>query len=115
MQLRADRHIYPCWGIFGGKPGGLSHSYFVRNGEREEAPSKFVRPMKRGETFRAEMAGSGGYGDPMQRDAQAVAEDVRQEKISIAHASTEYGVVVDETFALDNAATTALRKTRAAS
>ena len=115
VQLRADRHIYPCWGIFGGKPGGLSHSYFVRNGEREEAPSKFVRPMKRGETFRAEMAGSGGYGDPMQRDAQAVAEDVRQEKISIAHASTEYGVVVDETFALDNAATTALRKTRAAS
>ncbi len=115
VQLRADRHIYPCWGIFGGKPGRLSHSYFVRNGEREEAPSKFVRPMKRGETFRAEMAGSGGYGDPMQRDAQAVAEDVRQEKISIAHASTEYGVVVDETFALDNAATTALRKTRAAS
>jgi N-methylhydantoinase B len=115
VQLRADRHIYPCWGIFGGKPGGLSHSYFVRNGEREEAPSKFVRPMKRGETFRAEMAGSGGYGDPMQRDAQAVAEDVRQEKISTAHASTEYGVVVDETFALDNAATTALRKTRAAS
>jgi len=115
VQLRADRHIYPCWGIFGGKPGGLSHSYFVRDGEREEAPSKFVRPMKRGETFRAEMAGSGGYGDPMQRDAQAVAEDVRQEKISIAHASTEYGVVVDETFALDNAATTALRKTRAAS
>jgi len=115
VQLRADRHVYPCWGIFGGKPGGLSHSYFVRDGEREEAPSKFVRPMKRGETFRAEMAGSGGYGDPLQRDAHAVAEDVRQEKISVAHAKSEYGVVVDRTLYLDEAATRALREERAAS
>ena len=114
VQLRADRHVYPCWGIFGGKPGGLSHSYFVREGKREEAPSKFVKPMKRGETFRAEMAGSGGYGDPLQRDADAVAEDIRQEKISVAHAEAEYGVVVDKALTLDAAATAALREKRAA-
>tara|TARA_B100000676_G_scaffold136057_1_gene134904 strand:+ start:396 stop:2114 length:1719 start_codon:yes stop_codon:yes gene_type:complete len=114
VQLRADRHVYPCWGIFGGKPGGLSHSYFVREGKREEAPSKFVKPMKRGETFRAEMAGSGGYGDPLQRNADAVAEDIRQEKISVAHAEAEYGVVVDKALTLDAAATAALREKRAA-
>ena len=113
VQQRADRHVYPCWGIFGGKPGGLSHSYFVRGGAREEAPSKFVRTMKKGETFRAEMAGSGGYGDPLQRDAEAVADDVRQEKISAAHAEAEYGVVVDDALALDEVATAALRRERA--
>ena len=113
VQQRADRHLFPCWGIFGGKPGALSRSYFVRHGEREEAPSKFVRPMRRGEVFRSEMAGSGGYGDPFERDAEAVAEDVRQEKLMIAHAEAEYGVVVDpDTLALDETATAALRAER---
>jgi len=86
----------------------------VRDGKREEAPSKFVRSMKKGETFRAEMAGSGGYGDPLERDALAVAEDVLQEKISIANAAEDYGVVVDEAFSLDEAATASLRRDRAA-
>jgi len=110
VQQRADRHAYPCWGIFGGKPGALSRSYFIRGGQREAAPSKFVRPMRRDEVFRAEMAGSGGYGDPFERDADAVAADVRQEKMSVQHARVEYGVVVDEASGrLDVAATTALR------
>ncbi|MEM9684351.1 MAG: hydantoinase B/oxoprolinase family protein, partial [Pseudomonadota bacterium] len=95
VQQRADRHLYPCWGLFGGKPGALSKSYFVRNGEREEAPAKFVRSMKKDEIFRSEMAGSGGYGDPFERDPEAVAEDVRQDKISLRHAEEEYGVVID--------------------
>jgi len=111
VQQRADRHVHPCWGIFGGKPGGLSHSYFIRDGERLEAPAKFVRPMVRDEVFRAEMAGSGGYGEPFERDPEAVAEDIREEKLSQAHAEAEYGVVVDpETLALDVEATAANRR-----
>ena len=91
----------------------MSRSYFIREGGKEEAPSKFVRGMKHGETFRAEMAGSGGYGDPLARDAEAVAEDVRQEKISMSHAEAEYGVIVDSaTQALDQGATEALRAGR---
>ena len=115
VQQRADRHVYPCWGIFGGKPGALSRSYFIRDGEPEEAPSKFVRPMQKDEVFRTEMAGSGGYGDPLERDPEAVAEDVRQEKISIGHARDEYGVVVDaDTLAADLAETAGLRERMAA-
>ncbi len=111
VQLRADRHVFPCWGIFGGKPGALSHSYFIRDGVAEEAPSKFVRPMRRDEVFRSEMAGSGGYGDPLARESEAVAEDVRQEKITIPHAAAEYGVVVDgDTLVLDREATATLRQ-----
>ena len=112
VQQRADRHVFPCWGIFGGKPGALSKSYFVRDGKREEAPSKFVQTMRQGETFRAEMAGSGGYGEPFERDPHAVAEDVRQEKLSVDHAKVEYGVIVDSNAVLDIAATSALRQNK---
>ena len=113
VQQRADRHVFPCWGIFGGKPGALSHSYFIRDGEREEAPSKFVRSMRRDEVFRAEMAGSGGYGNPYERDAEAVADDVRQDKMTRAHAEAEYGVVVDpKSLTLDDDRTRALRRRR---
>ncbi len=113
VQQRADRHVFPCWGIFGGKPGALSHSYFIRDGEREEAPSKFVRPMRKDEIFRAEMAGSGGYGSPLERDPEAVADDVRQDKMTPGHAKAEYGVILDpETLALDTDRTNALRTSR---
>jgi N-methylhydantoinase B len=112
VQQRADRHVFPCWGIFGGKPGALSKSYFVRDGKREAAPSKFVQTMRKGETFRAEMAGSGGYGEPFERDPRAVAEDVRQEKISAIHAKIEYGVIVDAKAVLDVGATSALRQNK---
>jgi N-methylhydantoinase B len=111
VQQRADRHLYPCWGLFGGKPGALSKSFFIRDGVPEEAPAKFVRPMQRDEVFRSEMAGSGGYGDPLERDPDAVADDVRQEKLSVAHARDEYGVVVDPAaFTLDASETAALRE-----
>ncbi len=113
VQQRADRHDFPCWGIFGGKPGALSHSYFIRDGQCEEAPSKFVRSMRKDEVFRAEMAGSGGYGDPLERDPEAVADDVRQDKMTAAHAEAEYGVVLDpETLVLDAKKTGTLRKRR---
>ena len=112
VQQRADRHVFPCWGLFGGKPGALSKSFFVRDGKRENAPSKFVQTMNKGETFRAEMAGSGGYGDPLERDAKAVVEDVRQEKLTAAHAEAEYGVVLDSNLAFDQVATETLRRTR---
>ena len=112
VQQRADRHVFPCWGIFDGKPGALSKSYFVRDGKREEAPSKFVQTMRQGETFRAEMAGSGGYGEPFERDPHAVAEDVRQEKLSANHAKIEYGVIVDSNALLDIDSTSALRQNK---
>jgi N-methylhydantoinase B len=61
------------------------------------------------------MPGSGGHGDPLLRDPAAVAEDVRQEKITVLHALDAYGVVVDpETFVVDRAAT-AQRRLRGAS
>ena len=111
VQQRADRHVFPCWGLFGGKPGALSRSFFIRDEETEEAPAKFVRSMRAGEVFRSEMPGSGGYGDPLERDASAVAKDIKLGKMSAAHAREAYGVVVNAgTLALEVELTSALRE-----
>jgi N-methylhydantoinase B len=54
--------------------------------------------------------GSGGYGDPYERDAELVVLDVVEGKISLERAREVYGVVIDpERLALDRDATLALR------
>ena len=116
VQLRSDRHLHGCYGLFGGKAGALAKSMLNPATDRREAvPSKFVRTMRRGEVFRGEMAGSGGYGDPYTRDPAAVLEDVRQEKMTLPHALREYGVVIDPaTWKVDVKATLGERARRAA-
>jgi len=68
-----------------------------------------------------EQAGGGGYGDPFERDPNAVLEDVLNGYVSIEAAARDYGVVIRSTqrsdeqvslprhFSLDTAATTQLR------
>ena len=110
VQLRSDRHNHPCFGLFGGKPGALARSIFNPQGKADPAPSKFVRTMNRGEVFRGEMAGSGGYGDPFTRDPASVLEDVRQEKVTLTSARNVYGVVIDQaSLTVDVKATAAAR------
>jgi N-methylhydantoinase B len=107
VNLRSDRHLHACFGIFGGEAGAMSRS-IVNPGTASEqhVPSKFVRTMHRGEVFRGEMAASGGYGDPYTRDPAAVVEDVRQEKVTLAHARSAYGVCIDpHSLTIDAAAT----------
>jgi N-methylhydantoinase B len=111
VQLRSDRERFSPWGLFGGKPGAPARSYMnYGTATAERLPSKFMRKMRKGDVFRGEMAASGGYGDPLERDPAAVLEDVRQEKMSVAHAEKEYGVVVDPaTLQIDAARTRAAR------
>ena len=55
-------------------------------------------------------AGAGGFGDPLERDMYAVADDVEQEELSVEYVRREYGVVMDPiTLALDIPATEKLR------
>jgi len=98
VQLRSDRERFSPWGLFGGQPAVAARSYLNKGTPTEERlPSKFMRKFRRHDVFRGEMAASGGYGDPLERDVYAVAQDVRQEKMSIAHALEAYGVIVKAT------------------
>ncbi|MBI4182360.1 MAG: hydantoinase B/oxoprolinase family protein, partial [Proteobacteria bacterium] len=106
VQLRSDRQKFRPWGLLGGKGGAFGHCVFNPAKEALTLPSKFVRTMKRGDVLRGEMPGSGGYGDPFERDPAAVLEDVLDEKITPGHAAAEYGVVIDpRTLAVDRKAT----------
>lgn len=50
--------------------------------------------MERGAVLRWRTNGGGGWGDPYQRDPQAVLRDVRDEYVSIAGARRDYGVCI---------------------
>ena len=63
------------------------------NGER--LASKLTMTMKRGDVFRHEVAGAGGWGDPLERDPERVLKDVLEEKLTADYARREYGVVID--------------------
>src|SRR5581483_8767659 len=108
------RERFSPWGLFGGKAGAAARSYLNHGTPREErVSSKFMGRIKKDDVFRGEMAASGGYGDPLERDPAAVLEDVRQEKMSVEHAYTEYGVVISaETLQLDAKATAWEREKR---
>ena len=96
VQLRSDRERFAPWGLFGGKPAATARSFLNFGTAKEERlPSKFIMQVKKNDVFRGEMAGSGGYGNPLEREPSAVVEDVRQGKISIEHALEEYGVVIN--------------------
>jgi len=107
VQLRSDRERFAPWGLFGGKPAATARSFLNFGTAKEERlPSKFIMQVKKNDVFRGEMAGSGGYGNPLEREPSAVVEDVRQGKISIEHALEEYGVVINpSSFTADLAST----------
>jgi N-methylhydantoinase B len=111
LQLRTDRQVHLPWGLKGGKPGKPSENRVILGGVSEVPPSKAARILHRGDVLRHTLAGAGGYGDPLTRDPAAVAEDVADEKVSVAAARAEYGVIIDpETLQVDASATTALRR-----
>lgn len=61
------------------------------------------------DVFFLQWQGGGGYGDPLTRAVDAVAHDVREGKVTPRGAAENYGVVVDDSGALDASATDALR------
>ena len=60
----------------------------------------------RGDAFCHEIAGAGGWGDPLERDAAMGLRYVRNELVSLASARADYGVVfAGNPLAVDEAAT----------
>src|SRR6185295_13029475 len=65
VQVRSDRFKSRPWGLFGGGAAATAKAYLNPGTPHEEKlASKFIRTLQRGDVFRAEMAGAGGYGEP---------------------------------------------------
>jgi N-methylhydantoinase B len=111
LQVRSDRRTFRPFGLYGGGPGKPSMNYL--NPERNPAPlpSKLTMTMRRGDLFRHEVAGGGGWGDPLERDPALVLRDVLNEFISERAAREDYGVVLaGKPLAVEETDTAALRQ-----
>jgi N-methylhydantoinase B len=89
------------------------------NADGSETPKPVIGDVELvpGEWVRGLESGGGGYGDPLERDPDAVRRDVLDEWISLEAASEQYGVVLvgdasDLSLAVDPAATEELRARR---
>ena len=112
LQVRADRCRFPPYGLQGGRPGRLGRNTLNPGTPREEAlPGKFTRTIHRGDVFRHEQAGAGGWGEPRERDPARVLQDVRNGLVSPESARRDYGVALDtQTWTVDAVATARLRR-----
>jgi len=111
ITFQDDRaQTYP-WGVDGGSYGQPSTKTLVRtDGTEEHLPSKVENvPVEAGDKLVFSTAGGGGLGDPLDRDASAVATEVRRGLISESAARKEYGVVVKKNGTVDQDATQAKR------
>jgi len=110
MQVRSDRRKFPPYGLEGGEPGSPSNNILNPGSTQVQLPTKLTMPIKHGDLLRHNLAGGGGYGDPMQRDPALVLEDVLDGKLSIERAAATYGVVIDlEGESVDTAKTSSRR------
>jgi N-methylhydantoinase B len=111
LQIRNDRCAFHPYGLYGGRPGKLGRNVLNPGTPDEEPmPGKITRSIRRGEVFRYEMAGAGGWGDALEREPERVLKDVRNEFVSREAARDEYGVVIDSgSLSVDEKATTRLR------
>jgi len=109
ISIHDDRWLTYPWGVNGGEPGMRSTKKLVRtDGTVENIPSKCDRvAVNPGDILYFNTWGGGGWGDPLKRDAELVALDVRRGLVTEAGAR-RYGVVVGNG-KLDEHATSRLR------
>ena len=92
-----DRSRFRSWGVDGGKAG--CHSAFLLNpGSNREVNllNTDILTIGPGDIVHVGAGGSGGWGDPLERDPEAVLRDVRCGFVSAAQARAVYGVAVSD-------------------
>ena len=111
-SVLSDRAVIPPWGVHGAASGGQYHLSVVRGEDTMEfdTPGKVTGyPLYRDEVVVMRSSGGGGYGDPLERDAELVRRDVADGYVSAERAAGGYGVVLDSRGAVDASATMARR------
>ena len=108
VVMRSDRRNFLPYALDGGSPGTPSWNLVNPGPGQRILP---VMPMEalhfsRDDVFCHIGAGGGGYGDPLERAAALVLDDVREERISQDYAESVYGVVfIRGTLTVDESAT----------
>ena len=97
IMVRTNRLTRVSDGLAGGQPGALSQNILNPGTENVELPRQthMHLEVKPGDRIFHAISGSGGHGDPWEREPEKVLADVKDEKVTIAGAWEQYGVVID--------------------
>lgn len=118
ISAMIDRIKHPGSGLDGGKPGACGE--FKIDNNNHPQPKSLVT-VGTGSRVHLNLPGGGGYGNPHERKAESVLEDVVSGYVSVEAAAHDYGVVVrylgvagqlvrlPEHYAIDEQATRKLR------
>ncbi|MEU6075677.1 hydantoinase B/oxoprolinase family protein [Micromonospora sp. NPDC047074] len=113
-SVQTDRTTVPPYGLRHGGPGAPTVTHVRRaDGQRVDfdTPGKVAGfPMRAGDVLVMESAGGGGWGDPLDRAPESVADDVRQDYLTDEQARLRYGVVLDDDGEVDRHGTADLRR-----
>jgi len=101
------------WGSAGGGDGDAGYVTLRPGTDRELRTGMVYESMAPDDVLVNHSGGGGGWGDPFERDPDAVLADVVNEYVSFEAARNEYGVAIDAaTMTVDTAATATLRAAR---
>ncbi len=111
IAIHDDRWFTYPWGVNGGKPGMRSRKYIERANGRSEILGAKVDDVRvqEGDILYYITWGGGGWGNPLDRDPQLVALEVRRGLVTKLGARNNYGVVLRDDMSVDAEATAAQR------
>jgi N-methylhydantoinase B len=96
LNFSAVGRRWPVKGIAGGRDGAPNRWLVDYDSpeEREETGLGYLVSFQPGSRWAFQLGGGGGWGDPLERDPQAVLDDVQDGYVSVEGARRDYGVVL---------------------
>jgi N-methylhydantoinase B len=92
FSLLAERHRSRPYGLAGGAPGATGGAVLDPDREGERLPAKSTHELPPGTVVSIRTPGGGGYGDPADRDPEALARDLRLGKVTREGLGSAYGI-----------------------
>ncbi|MEP3226244.1 MAG: hydantoinase B/oxoprolinase family protein [Parasphingorhabdus sp.] len=110
VSIHDDRWFVPPWGVNGGEPGKRARKILEKaDGTKTIVANKVEEvAVEEGDQLHFITWGGGGWGNPLDRDPELVALEIRQGLVTIDGAR-EYGVVIADSGEVDTSATASLR------
>lgn len=92
VTIGSDRRRFTPWGIETDHRARGAHCHVTSpNGQVRELPTKVVAVLEKGDVLCVETPGGGGWGNPREREREAIDQDVREGLISADRAAAVYG------------------------
>ncbi|MDO9487441.1 MAG: hydantoinase B/oxoprolinase family protein [Sphingomonadaceae bacterium] len=111
IAIHDDRWFTSPWGVNGGEPGARARKIIEKpDGTQQIVGNKLENlAVEADDLLHFITWGGGGWGDPLDRDADLVVREIRQGLVTVSGAR-RYGVVVAGDGAVDASATDTLRR-----